>query len=228
MKTLYIIPTPIGNIEDCTLRTIEIIYRLPILLCEDTRKTDILLKKLSEKTGRSYPNVQLIPFFEGNEQKQTSRALQLLSEGADIGLVSDAGTPVISDPGFKLIQNCIKNNIRLVSLPGPSAITTAITLSGLPVSKFLFLGFLPKSEAKIRSILKEVPKNTTVVCFESPFRLLKLLTVLKKQFGDIDIVICREMTKMYEEIERGRISQVEVHFTSKKIKGEITLLFYPS
>lgn len=228
MKTLYIIPTPIGNIEDCTLRAIEIIYRLPILLCEDTRKTDILLKKLSEKTGRSYPNVQLIPFFEGNEQKQIHRALQLLSEGADIGLVSDAGTPVISDPGFKLVQNCIKNNIKLVSLPGPSAITTALTLSGLPVSKFLFLGFLPKSEAKIRTILKEAPKNTTVVCFESPFRLLKLLNVLKKQFGDIDVVICREMTKIYEEIVRGKISQAKLHFTSKKIKGEITLLFYPS
>ena len=218
---LYLVPTPIGNLKDITLRAIEVLSSVEIIACEDTRKTGLLLQKLEIKN-----KPQLISYYEENEQGRIPQIINFLKEGKNVALVSNAGTPTISDPGYKLVRECINENIPVESIPGPSSVLTALTVSGLPTDKFLFLGFLPKKEGKRKSILESLPKKTTIIFFESPFRLLKTLKELKELLGDINVVICRELTKVFEEVRREKIQASINHFLEVKPKGEFTFLLY--
>lgn len=217
---LYLVPTPIGNLKDITLRAIEILSSVEIIACEDTRKTGLLLQKLEIKN-----KPQLLSYYEENEQGRIPQIINFLKEGQSVALVSNAGTPTISDPGYKLVRECINQGIEVESIPGPSSVLTALTVSGLPTDKFLFLGFLPKKEGKRKTILESLPKKATIIFFESPFRLLKTLKELKELLGDINIVICRELTKVFEEVRREKIQVSINHFLEVKPKGEIVILF---
>lgn len=219
MGTLYLVSTPIGNLEDVTLRAKRVLSEVDIVACEDTRKTGNLLMKLS------IPAPRLLSYYEENELKRIPQIIQLLKEGKNVALVSNAGTPTVSDPGFKLVRECIKEKIKVESVPGASAVLTALVSSGLPTDKFLFLGYLPKKQGKRKKILSSLPTKTTIIFFESPYRLLKSLKEIKDIFGDIEIVLCRELTKVHEEIRREKISQTIAHFEKVKPKGEFTLLF---
>ena len=233
MGTLFIVSTPIGNLEDITLRAIRLLFEVDYLACEDTRKTGLLLHRLS--TG--FPSVEekkpkLISYFEGNEQRRIPELIKLLKEGKNIALVTNSGTPLISDPGFKLVREAVKEKIKVESLPGPSAVLAALTSSGLPTDKFLFLGYLPKKAGKREKLLKNLITIyqyliITVIIYITPHRLLKELEAIKDVFGDIEIVLCRELTKVHEEIRRERISQSLVYFTQNKPKGEFSLLLHP-
>ena len=202
------------------MRAIEVLSSVEIIACEDTRKTGLLLEKIEIKN-----KPQLLSYYEENEQGRIPQMINFLKEGRSVALVSNAGTPMISDPGYKLVRECFNENIPVESIPGPSSVLVALTSSGLPTDKFLFLGFLPKKEGKRKTILESLPKKTTIIFFESPFRLIKTLKELKEIFGDINIVACRELTKVFEEIRREKISASINHFLEVKPKGEFVLLF---
>ncbi len=217
---LCLVATPIGNLKDITLRAIDILSSVDVIACEDTRKTGLLLKKLEIDN-----NPQLLSYYEENEAGRIPQIISLLKLGKNVALVSNAGTPTISDPGFKLVRECIKENINVEAIPGASAVLSALIVSGLPTDKFIFLGFLPKKEGKRKKILEKLEKDTTTIIYVSPYRLVKRLEELKSLFGDIEVVVCRELTKMHEEVKRDKISDLLSYFGKKKIKGEITLCF---
>lgn len=217
---LYLIATPIGNLKDITLRAIEILSSIEIIACEDTRKTGLFLEKLEIKN-----KPQLISYFEENEQDKIPQIINFLKSGKNIALISNAGTPTISDPGYKLVRESIKEKIFIESIPGASSFLVALVSSGLPTDRFLFLGFLSKKESKKRLTLESLPKKTTIIFFESPFRLVKTLNEINNIYGDIEIVICRELTKIYEEIRREKIIKAIDYFTKIKPKGELIILF---
>ncbi len=219
MATLYLVSTPIGNLEDITLRARRVLGGVDIIACEDTRKTGLLLQKLGLET-----RPQLLSYYEENELQRIPQIIQLLKEGKDVALVSNAGTPTISDPGFKLVRETIKENIKVEAIPGASAVLAALVSSGLPTDKFLFLGFLPKKEGKKKKIIEDFPPKTTIIFFESPYRLLKTLKILKNVWDDKEIVICRELTKLHEEIRREKIGEAIDYFEKNKPKGEFVLL----
>lgn len=229
MGNLYIVATPIGNLQDITLRAIETLKMVDFIACEDTRKTGILLKYFnvpSIKNGKS----RLISYYEQNEFKRIPEILNCLINGLNVALVSDAGTPTISDPGFKLVRECIKEEIRVESIPGASSVISSLVSSGLATDKFLFLGYLPKKEGHRKKFLQNLNvclslMKSTVVILEAPHRILNTLEELKSVLGDINIVICRELTKMYEEIRREKISASITHFEKTNPRGEIVLLF---
>ena len=231
MGTLYLVSTPIGNLEDITQRAKRILGEVDLIACEDTRKTGMLLKKLSLSTpkqvrpGSRSDLVRFISYYEENELARIPHIIELLKQGKKVALVSNAGTPTISDPGFKLVREALKEGIKVEAVPGASAVLTALVVSGLPTDKFLFLGFLPKKAGKRKKILDSLPAKTTLIFFESPFRLLKTLNELKTLFGEIEIVLCRELTKIHEEIRREKVNQSIEHFEKTKPKGELTLLF---
>lgn len=223
MGTLYIVSGPIGNLKDITLRALEVLKSVDYILCEDTRVTGKLLSHFEIKK-------RLESFNDFNEDKKESTIIRDLTSGQSIALVSDAGTPLISDPGYKLVRSAIHQRINVESIPGPSSIIAALTVSGLPPDKFTFLGYLPKSEVKKKKVLEAIKENqknlkSTTMIFESPFRLLKTLEVIKQVFGDIDIAICRELTKMHEEVRREKVGQSIKHFLDVKPKGEFIVLF---
>ncbi len=220
MNKLYLVSTPIGNLKDITLRAIDTLSSVDVIACEDTRKTGLLLKKLEIKN-----NPQLLSYYEENELKRIPEIISLLKSEKSVALVSNAGTPTISDPGFKLVRECIKEGIKIEAIPGASAILSALVISGLSTNKFIFLGFLPKKEGKRRKILEKLEKDVTTIVYVSPYRLIKRLEELKSLFGDIEVVVCRELTKIYEEVKRDRISDLLSYFGKKKIKGELTLCF---
>lgn len=222
MGRLYLVSTPIGNLEDITLRAKRVFSEIDIIACEDTRITGNLLKQLS------LPKPQLLSYYEENEMRRIPEIIKLLKEGKNVALVSNAGTPTISDPGFKLVKECIDQGIQVEAIPGASSILTALVSSGLPTDKFLFLGYLPKKKNKRLNLLKNYTLDArpyTLIFFESPHRLLKTLIDLKETFSDIEIVICRELTKVHEEIRKEKISQAIAHFEKIKPKGEFTLVF---
>lgn len=242
MGTLFVVSTPIGNLEDIALRTIRVLFEVDYLACEDTRKTGLLLQRLavglpstlihwSIRVGEKKP--KLISYYEGNEEKRIPYLISLLNEGKNIALVTNAGTPLISDPGFKLVRACVKEGIKVVPIPGPSAVLAALVSSGLPTDKFLFLGYLPKKPGKRAKLLKNLIiiyqyMIITVVIHVTPHRLLKELEAIKDVFGDLEIVLCRELTKLHEEISREKISQAISHFEKIKPKGEFVLVFNPT
>lgn len=224
---LYVVSTPIGNLADITLRALETLFSSELILCEDTRKTLALLKHF-QKPELAIPS--LVSFFEENELTRMPEIVTKLKQGQNIALVSNGGTPAISDPGFKLVRECLKEKIKVVSVPGPSSPIASLSVSGLPTDKFLFLGFLPnKSGARIK-LLEKVKKtqadlSSTVIFLESPFRLVKNLLDLKSVFGDIKVVICRELTKIYEETENQNISYFLEKYKKNNPKGELVVLF---
>lgn len=209
MGTLYIVSSPIGNLEDITYRAQRILASVDVILCEDTRRTGLLLDHFKIKK-------ELLRYYDEIEDKRIPEIIELL-ETKNIALVSDAGTPLISDPGFRLVRECIKRNIKVESIPGPSAILAALTSSGLPPDKFMFLGFVNTKNFPL------VQKNITTLFYSAPHKLRRDLEDLKTTFGDIDIVIARELTKIHEEIWRGKISEACNYF--KKPQGEFVVLF---
>lgn len=222
MPTLYIVATPIGNLGDITIRAIETLKSVDLIVCEDTR--------IFGKLAKTYQiEKRLMAMNDFNEQSKVEQVLLELESGKNVALVSDAGTPLISDPGYKLVRKAQAKGIKVESIPGPSAVTAALTVSGLPPDKFLFLGYLPKKENKRRESLASLKRmkglvSFTAVIFESPYRLLALLEDIKSIFGDIDIVVCRELTKIHEEVRRGKVSESIAHFQKTPPKGELVIL----
>lgn len=216
--TLYIVATPIGNLADITLRAIEILKSVDLIACEDTRHTKILLDKYSIKTPTT-------SYFEYNKVQKGDYLVKLLIEGKSVALVSDAGTPGISDPGYAIIRLCLSNNIPVVPIPGPSGIITALTVSGKPTDKFTFVGFLSPKPIKRKNQLKELrEEGRTVVLYESPHRMEKLLNDILEVFGDTQLVVAREVTKKFEEIRREKVSSSIEHFKIHKPKGEFMVI----
>jgi 16S rRNA (cytidine1402-2'-O)-methyltransferase len=216
--TLYIVSTPIGNMEDITLRALRILKEVDLIAAEDTRRTGLLLKHFGIQAS-------LTSYFEGNELKKREFILAKLKEGKNVALVSDAGTPGISDPGFRLVQLAIQNQIPIVPVPGPSAVITALSVSGLPTDAFLFKGFLPHKSKKRKDLLKELEEvRETLIFYESPHRILETLSDILEILGDREIVLTRELTKVYEEIIRGKVSEILNQVGERTLKGEITLV----
>ncbi len=216
--TLYIVSTPIGNREDITLRALRILKEVDLIAAEDTRYTSLLIRHFGIQTP-------LTSYFEGNELKKKEFILSKLKQGNQIALVSDAGTPGISDPGFRLIQLAIENGISVIPIPGPSAVITALSVSGLPTDAFLFKGFLPHKSKKKRDWLQQLEEvRETLVFYESPHRLSETLKDIFDIFGDREMVLTRELTKIYEEVLRGKVSEIQAEIGERKLKGEITLV----
>ncbi|GAB6065895.1 16S rRNA (cytidine(1402)-2'-O)-methyltransferase [Aquifex pyrophilus] len=219
MGKLYVVPTPIGNLKDITLRALEVLRSVNYIACEDTRRTLILLNHYGIKGKK------LISYYEPKEEHRIPKILKIL-EKEDVALVTDAGMPAVSDPGYRLIRRCIEEGIDVEVLPGPSAVLTALVGSGLPPDRFLFLGFLPKKGTK--GFLEEVKRceDTTVILFENPNRVLKILELILEIFGDVEACVARELTKVHEEYIRGSVSEIiEEIKRREKIKGEIVILF---
>jgi len=215
MPTLYIIATPIGNLEDITLRALRILKEVKLIATEDTRKTRRLLTAYDIKN-------HMTSYYEHNKLTKLNYILEQLASG-DIALVSEAGMPGISDPGFELVKTAIKKGIPVVPIPGASAVTAALAVSGLPTDRFLFLGFLPARVNARRHLLKEISyEKSTLVVYEAPHRLLASLKDMLSELGNRRITVCRELTKLHEEIFRGAISDALVHFTAPR--GEFTLV----
>lgn len=224
---LYIVATPIGNLQDITLRAARILLETPIIIAESTSKAGILFGFLKKE----FPEIRssthkIISFTEGEEEQKIHSVIQALDQN-DAVLISEAGTPLISDPGFKLVREAIKRGINVIPVPGPSSPIAALSASGLPTDKFTFLGFLPKSSSKRLKELNEAKKiKSTIIYFESPHRINESLLDLISVFGDPEIVVARELTKIHEEIIRGKASTVLKSFEKKRPKGELTILFY--
>ncbi len=216
--TLYIVSTPIGNREDITLRALRILKEVDLIAAEDTRHTGLFLKHFGIETPLS-------SYFEGNEFKKRDLILSRLKRGDRVALVSDAGTPGISDPGFRLIQMTLENQIPVVPIPGPSAVITALSVSGLPTDAFLFKGFLPHKSTKRRGLLEQLEDaRETIILYESPHRIVGTLKDILDILGDREIVLARELTKIYEEVLRGRVSEIQSRIEGRTIKGEMTLV----
>ena len=216
--TLYIVSTPIGNLEDISLRALRILKEVDLIAAEDTRHTGLLLKHFGIQTP-------LTSYFQGNELKKKEFILFRLRQGHRVALVSDAGTPGISDPGFRLIQAAIANQIPIVPIPGPSAVVAALSVSGLPTDAFLFRGFLPHKSKKKRDLLNELKEvRDTLILYESPHRITETLKDIFDILGDREMVLSRELTKVYEEILRGKVSEIQTQIGERRLKGEITLI----
>ena len=215
---LYIVSTPIGNLEDFTYRAHRILQEVAVIAAEDTRHT----QKLCAHYGIHTP---LTSYHDFNKEEKTPVLLQRLLEGNSVALVSDAGTPLISDPGYYLVTRAIEKGIRIVPVPGPSAVLAALSISGLPTDAFRFEGFLPrKSGAKTRVLQELIEEPRTTILFETPHRILKTLTLLHELLGDRRITITRELTKTYEEALRGYAGELIRTCQTKPLKGELTIV----
>ena len=216
---LYVIPTPIGNLEDISLRASRILSEVDFILVEDTRISGKLLKHLNIST-------KMVAFHAHNEHHQLQKVLEELQSGANIGLISDAGSPGISDPGFLLIRACREAEIEVTCLPGPNAVTTAVITSGIPCDKFFFEGFLPHKKGRRTRLEFLSDLQETFVLFESPHRLLKCLKELNQYCGiDRKAAVCRELTKLYEEVKYGHLESLYTYFKEEgKCKGEIVII----
>jgi len=218
MSKLYVIPTPIGNLEDITLRAIRILNEVEEILCEDTRVSVKLINHLEISK-------KLTSFHQHNEHKALSRVVEKLKAGATLGLISDAGTPGISDPGFLLIRECIKEGIDVECLPGPVAFIPALVKSGIPCDRFLFEGFLPQKKGRQSKVKEIAESEKTVIIYESPHKLLKTLNqLLEFCEEDRQISVSRELTKKFEETVNGTVKEVLTHFENGTVKGEFVIV----
>ena len=218
MPRLILIPTPIGNLEDITLRSIRILSSAQVIFAEDTRVTKRLLAHLNITNT-------IFSFHSQNEHRLLDRVIDKIQEVETAVLVSDAGTPGISDPGFLLVRACIEANIPVECLPGPTAFVPALVASGLPCDKFVFEGFLPHKKGRQTRLILLSQESRTIILYESPHRLVKCLGQIVEYFGaDRKICVCREISKFFEEFARGTAEEVLVHFQQKEVKGEIVII----
>lgn len=220
---LYLISTPIGNLQDISQRALDVLNDAPIIACEDTRMT----KKLFSLLGLPL-NKRFITYQDHNEEKQAQQLIDLINEGNVMALVSDAGAPLISDPGYKLVSKCREQSVYVTAVPGACAVITALQLSGLPTNRFLFAGFIPNKD-KARSDLFNELKNidSTLIFYETAPRLLKTLEQAAEVFGSRKISVIRELTKMYEEVQTGSFAEVRAHFAENEPKGEFVFIVSP-
>jgi len=215
---LYIVPTPIGNLEDITLRALRVLKEVELIAAEDTRHTQHLLAHFGIKTA-------LTSYHDHNERGKARMLVARLKSGASIALVSDAGTPAISDPGYRIVVDAIADGIQIVPLPGASAATTALCASGLPTDRFLFEGFLPAKARERKATLQRLRGETaTLVFYEGPHRLVAALDDMLKVFGERQIAVARELTKLHEEFLRGKLSEVIATLGDREVKGEIVIM----
>jgi 16S rRNA (cytidine1402-2'-O)-methyltransferase len=215
---LYLVPTPIGNLQDITLRALEVLKKVDLILAEDTRTSSILLHHY----GIQKP---VTPFHQHNEHQVLQHLITQLENGKIMALVSDAGTPGISDPGFLLVRECIRAGIKVECLPGATAFVPALVNSGLPSDRFCFEGFLPLKKGRHTLLTKLAEEERTIILYESPVRLVKTLNDLMQYFGaDRACCVSRELTKVYEENVRGSLKEIVTHFSEKTVKGEIVIV----
>lgn len=218
MSKLYLIPTPIGNLEDITLRAIRILKEVDLILAEDTRTSYHLLRHFEIST-------KLASHHKFNEHKMVEKIADQILGGTSIALISDAGTPSISDPGFLLVRTCLDKGVEVECLPGATAFVPALVNSGFPSDKFCFEGFLPQKKGREKRLTELESENRTMIFYESPFRLIKLLEQFSAHFGSDRLVsVSRELTKVFEENFRGTVAEVLQHFQSKTVKGEIVVV----
>jgi len=218
---LYICPTPIGNLRDITLRALDVLGHVDLIACEDTRHTRILLDRYGI-------TARLVSFHEHNEDERLRTVLPVLREGKDVAVVSDAGMPGLSDPGFTLVRACAAEGIPVTVLPGPSAVGTALVASGLPVDRFAFVGFLPRSRAKlVEQLVRFEGTGATLVAFESPRRIRASLAAIEEEWPAREVAVCRELTKVHEEVVRGTAREV-LERLADPVRGEIVLVLAPS
>jgi 16S rRNA (cytidine1402-2'-O)-methyltransferase len=200
---LYVVATPIGNLSDMTFRAVDILKKVPFILAEDTRESKKLLERYNIHT-------RLVSYRDENHDKVLEKILEKLNMGLDLALISDAGTPLISDPGYKLVKYLRENNFEVISIPGPSAVTAALAVSGLPTDRFVFFGFLPKSETRREKIISEYKDlHNTLVFYESPKRLFGFLDTIEKVLGDVNIFLAKDISKLKEEYFYGSVSEVK-------------------
>ncbi|CCI85235.1 tetrapyrrole methylase [Lactobacillus pasteurii DSM 23907 = CRBIP 24.76] len=220
---LYLVPTPIGNLEDITIRAKNILSQADYIAAEDTRTSGILLEKLGIHN-------QMISFHKYNSKQRAPELIELMQKGATIAEISDAGMPVISDPGFVLVQECIKNDIPVVPLPGPSAFATALIASGFDAQPFTYYGFIPRKNSEQKEFLQEIKlSHATSIFYEAPHRLVKTLKVMQECLGgNRQIVAARELTKIHEEFVRGSVDELVDHFTQTAPRGEFVILVSPN
>ena len=238
MGILYVVGTPIGNLQDITLRALTTLVHVDTIACEDTRRTGVLLTELEKiyhqfvyKEDRAMKKPKLLSYFEQNELRRIPEILSLLINGQTIALVSDAGMPTISDPGFKLIREVLRNQIKVEVIPGPTSIITALVGSGLPTDKFMFLGYPPAKSGHRKKLFEQIKVtdehlSSTVIFFEAPHKVVKTISEMQDIFGDIEIVFARELTKLHEEVVKKRISQALLGFEKVPPRGEFVLLFH--
>jgi len=217
--TLFVVATPIGNLEDITFRAVRTLSEADLIAAEDTRHTRILLDKYNIKTP-------LTSYHKFNLRSKTSYIAQLLQEGKNIALVSDSGTPGISDPGYQIIKQAADEMVRIEVIPGPSAAISALVVSGLPTDQFVFEGFLPKKPGKKRKLLTQLKnEERTIIIYESPFRLVNTLEEIAAIMGtERAVTVCRELTKKFEEVVRGTAAEVLARFKDTKVRGEIVIV----
>jgi 16S rRNA (cytidine1402-2'-O)-methyltransferase len=220
MPTFYLVSTPIGNLDDITYRAVKVLGSVDALACEDTRHTRIIL----DHYGIQPPPI-VLSYHEYNEETSGRRILSLLEEGKSVALCTNAGTPGISDPGYRIIAACIEKGIAVESIPGPTAAIIALTLSGLPVSSFTFKGFPPKKPGQLEKFLfmeRDLPHS--LIFYESPFRIGPFLAQALLTLGDRRAAVCIELTKKFEKVRRGWLSELSAEFADARVKGEITVV----
>ncbi len=214
---VYLVSTPIGNLKDITFRAVETLNRVPLIAAEDTRHSKVLLSHYNISTP-------LISYFEHNKFSRIPKLMDHLKAGNDLAVITDAGTPGISDPAYRLVREAIALSINIESIPGPSAFLAGLSSSGLPTDRFIFEGFLPPKKGRKKRMLSVENEEATLIYYESPNRLLRTLKQLKETLGDRPAVVARELTKLYEEIKRGTLSELYSYFDKKKPKGECVIL----
>ncbi len=214
---VYLVSTPIGNLKDITFRAVETLKRVPLIAAEDTRHSKVLLSHYNISTP-------LISYFEHNKFSRIPKLMDHLKGGNDLAVITDAGTPGISDPAYRLVREAINHSINIESIPGPSAFLAGLSSSGLPTDRFIFEGFLPPKKGRKKRMLSVENEEATLIYYESPNRLLRTLKQLKETLGDRPAVVARELTKLYEEIKRGTLSELYSYFDKKKPKGECVIL----
>ena len=218
MSKLYVVPTPVGNLEDMTFRAIRVLKEADLILAEDTRTSGVLLKHFDIKTPQQ-------SHHKFNEHQTSQSVVNRIKAGQTIALISDAGTPAISDPGFLLVRTCVENDIEVECLPGPTAFVPALVSSGLPNDRFCFEGFLPQKKGRMTRLLSLQEETRTMIFYESPYRLLKTLTQFMEYFGaERQVSVCREISKIHEESVRGTLAEVVEHFKANEPRGEIVVI----